>query len=660
MMAAQEDRPYRHRGVYIPFADAEYVDQQWSSDDNIQKDGFIFIDGNGHRLSIVQSVCTGDIFLNKVLIPETEGLKKLDGRVVPEEVVTADLRMSTAPNVEGPLIGPLEVRGKMRTYFSEVALWQNMGHNAYSIYFKFYNGGSLAVLHERYNNELLPVPESFSTFTEELDLVPTTSPENGGSEPTSRMGFEENAFPELVLGDFGHGGIHGDREDTILGGRWNSDELEEWHDTYAIFNVVKELCMAHIHYDHHNGDAPEAIDCDEINGFMTPEHAPYSDDLFNVLRRWEYPNCKNSSIDETQENDEEVVPNATLVPDLDEIVNDILPIARSHVQRFRVPRADLRLDYYRSIDVSWTKPRRLMPYRWMRLKSDPDEDEDEDDDSQQDDQNNGGGGAELQTGSAGGSGTADHQRAQDSSIHKNDKSSAIALDGNLQGNENHGGDPMEANQSNGVNDDAAIGDDIYGEGGPDQDNGDEDNGDEDGQRINIEEESTDIMDSHKCPEPSPRTNRDKLKELILLERQYPNCRPPHRVVMLHYRRPVMLNPKYPPNQPLRGIPPSPTPTASSSLSVLETPSTPTPTASTPPTQAHRTTAAPEGGREGEEDEEEEREAGEVLMIIEEEAAQDKAEVLLRLEDSRHEDVTSEGSTHSNDRIRNFEFLEPPL
>jgi hypothetical protein len=67
-MAAPRNRPYRHRGVYIPFVAAD-EGNQWSSDDNIQKKGFIFIDRlhvKGNVLS-VQSAATGDIFINKLL-----------------------------------------------------------------------------------------------------------------------------------------------------------------------------------------------------------------------------------------------------------------------------------------------------------------------------------------------------------------------------------------------------------------------------------------------------------------------------------------------------------------------------------------------------------------------------------------------------------------
>ncbi|KAI0547100.1 hypothetical protein F4679DRAFT_586834 [Xylaria curta] len=507
---------------------------------------------------VVQSVRTGDIFVNKVLEPG----KLADGDPLPEEEVPHDLRLSTAPGVEGPLIGPLQVRGKMRTYFSEVALWQKIGHNAYSIYFKFYNGRSLSYLHEAYYNELRPVPESFIwhlllTLIEAVrylqrGVIPGTDdepegwrpiynrdiamnnifihyPERPDSEPTPRMGFEENAFPELVVGDFGQGNMEGD--DEIYGGRWNAYDLEEWHDTYPIFSIVKDLCLTHIHYDYHQGDTPEGIHCSEINGFMTPEHVPYSEDLLNVLRLWEYPNCKNSLIDMTQSNGDEVVPNFHLVPDLDEIVRDILPIARSHVRRFRTPGGDVRPDYYRSINVSWTKSRRLMPYRWIRLNTDPYDDDDEDEDENNDDQNddsqtnsgdqsNSKNDSDMQSGDnqndgsggAGGSGITDHQSVQDSSIDKNDESSAIVPDGNQKENSNQNGDAMNVDQNNGNND----------EGGQDRDNGVEGSGDEDDGDPEYDEDegSTDII-PHKCPEPNPVTISSIFKLLWFRLRRHP-------------------------------------------------------------------------------------------------------------------------------------------
>jgi hypothetical protein len=67
-MAAPRDRPYRHRGVHIPFVEAD-ENNQWSSDDSIQADGFLFVNDLAYRLSHVQSVRTGDLFVNKVIRP---------------------------------------------------------------------------------------------------------------------------------------------------------------------------------------------------------------------------------------------------------------------------------------------------------------------------------------------------------------------------------------------------------------------------------------------------------------------------------------------------------------------------------------------------------------------------------------------------------------
>jgi hypothetical protein len=69
-------------------------------------------------------------------------------------------------------------------------------------------------------------------------------PPRNGPEPMD--GFEENAFPEIVLGDFGNGAIEGDDPDIVLPGCWYEEGvIAEWHDTYSIFQVAKTLCLAH-------------------------------------------------------------------------------------------------------------------------------------------------------------------------------------------------------------------------------------------------------------------------------------------------------------------------------------------------------------------------------------------------------------------------------
>jgi hypothetical protein len=65
-MAAPQDRPYRHLGVHIPYTAS---DNQWSSNGNIEDDGFIYIDDIKRVVLSMQSVRTGDIFINKILEP---------------------------------------------------------------------------------------------------------------------------------------------------------------------------------------------------------------------------------------------------------------------------------------------------------------------------------------------------------------------------------------------------------------------------------------------------------------------------------------------------------------------------------------------------------------------------------------------------------------
>lgn len=72
-------------------------------------------------------------------------------------------------------------------------------------------------------------------------------PERDDSRPEPPEGLQANAFPEVVLGDFGQGAIQGDIPEAIREGRWGEPEvIESWHDTYAIFSVVHELCTQHI------------------------------------------------------------------------------------------------------------------------------------------------------------------------------------------------------------------------------------------------------------------------------------------------------------------------------------------------------------------------------------------------------------------------------
>jgi len=60
-MAFPSSTPYHHRGVQIPFPIKE-----WSIDNNIQADGFIFLGQAKKRTVFVQSVKTGHLLVNKL------------------------------------------------------------------------------------------------------------------------------------------------------------------------------------------------------------------------------------------------------------------------------------------------------------------------------------------------------------------------------------------------------------------------------------------------------------------------------------------------------------------------------------------------------------------------------------------------------------------
>ncbi|KAJ2985230.1 hypothetical protein NUW58_g5647 [Xylaria curta] len=65
---------------------------------------------------------------------------------------------------------------------------------------------------------------------------------NTSSLPEPPDGFESNAFPELILGDFGHAAEEGDVEHYVMPGAWNTPRvISEWHDVYSIFHTAKQL-----------------------------------------------------------------------------------------------------------------------------------------------------------------------------------------------------------------------------------------------------------------------------------------------------------------------------------------------------------------------------------------------------------------------------------
>ncbi|TRX94066.1 hypothetical protein FHL15_005144 [Xylaria flabelliformis] len=271
-MAAPRDRPYRHLGVFLPFSFLEN-DDGWSFDEDIEREGFIYMERLKKRIFVVQSIATGGIFVNKILLR----------------------------------------------------------------YLKF---GALPGTDDEDPNWILFV-----------HYLPHEGPE-------PEEGFEENAFPELILGDFGHGAVTGDR--GIKPGCWNRPgEIADWHDTYAIFYTVKELCTLIC-----DGKAVMAY----VNDTLYDGSPPYSDDLIKMLQNFEWPNIEtNTKVTDSQLDPatELIVPNYSHFPTMRRVVDEFLPIIRDKVQKYRSPAGGIPNGWWKQLDVSWTKPEPFTPYEWM-------------------------------------------------------------------------------------------------------------------------------------------------------------------------------------------------------------------------------------------------------------------------------------------------------
>ncbi|KAI0535806.1 hypothetical protein GGR58DRAFT_529071 [Xylaria digitata] len=600
-----EQRPYRHYGIHIPFVDSEH-ESQWSADDAIFQQGFIFIDHIiGTNAFIVQSVGTGQLYVNKLVEPDNYADPAQNARLIDEP--SEELRISTAPYAQFRLLEPLMVRGIRRTYFVELDLHQDIGNGTDSLYFKFYNGGTLETLRESYVERQQAIPESFVwhvllTLIEAVRYLmtgarPGTDDEIDGWNPICHRdinlgnifvhypardpseeepveGFQDNAFPEVILGNFGRAAVEGDDVRKIRLGRWNEDVLAEWHDTYAIISVVKMLCLSHLSDDQWAGRqdaAPESVPCQRINPYMSWLNRPYSGDLLHTLSRWEYENCEISEITDMQPDDDGIdMPNSTRVPDLRYLINRILPLARRKVRTYRKMGPDKEPDWYRLLDVSWTKPKRLMPYEWWPVEEDnipippppPSDDDDQSDNGQSDDDQGGDG-----------------------------------QGGNSQGGDDQGGDDQGDNSQNGDGQDGDgqdgddQGSDGQGDGGGQDGNGDLDgedpnNGSQGGQDSesslvqlsSLTSSSTadskrgpngpwwhkDNSANHHCPIPNPYSERTKLANLEIWEIGYPTFRPPNRIVFLSYGVPMMYDIRDPPYQPGPDIPDSLPPSPSDS------------------------------------------------------------------------------------------------
>jgi hypothetical protein len=180
-----------------------------------------------------------------------------------------------------------------------------------------------------------------------------------------RAGLESNAFPEIVLGDFGNSGIQNDDLAIIPVSAYgapveasndNEGSLEEWEDIFSVGELLREMSMTHIPHTGFSDLRPADRWVQDVNQQGTAP--PYSAELIELLQRFEYPDMMRLMVRDLLD---AVHPTFPSPEDLRDI---LLPQAQTQVAGFRKP-ANRPAGYYNNIDVSWTKPEQLMPFSYI-------------------------------------------------------------------------------------------------------------------------------------------------------------------------------------------------------------------------------------------------------------------------------------------------------
>ncbi|CAN8099839.1 unnamed protein product [Discula destructiva] len=344
----------------------------------------ILVDMDPGQVLLVQSEANGKLYILKISKPGSDIEEHEDATFYEEPL---DLRVSTwedAPgylNVDAP-------------FFNKLSYWQKLASEetdpTYSLYFEFCNGGTAEQLMDKYyNRENTPVPEHFIWLVAEQlslaiawlrygirpDTPDQTSPDDlsedwsvihhrdlnarnifinylpnaRGRPRTSAAGAETNAFPQIVLGDFGNAGIEGDDTTALPPNAtdWGKlePELRPWEDVYTLGRLLRSLCMTHVPFD---GDGNDHWSSRPDNRTLAAANAhggapPYSGELIALLQKFEWEGMTDGEIDDVAD------PNTDFQANGRWIVGTLLPAARAQVAKYRADRQD-------AMSVAWTKP----------------------------------------------------------------------------------------------------------------------------------------------------------------------------------------------------------------------------------------------------------------------------------------------------------------
>ncbi|KAH8745254.1 hypothetical protein F5883DRAFT_702909, partial [Diaporthe sp. PMI_573] len=168
---------------------------------------------------------------------------------------------------------------------------------------------------------------------------------------------ESNAFPQIVLGDFGMGALTGD---VALRG-----EDAAWEDVHGVGLTLRYLCQAHLPVDKsHVGAAdygnrrPDNIEMTEIN--VQDGSAPdLSNELINLLGMFEWDDMDTTSIYDMEPPEDAMGATSRWM------VDTLYPAARLQVAAYRNPPGGRPAGYFDELDVSWTRPEHLMPFVYV-------------------------------------------------------------------------------------------------------------------------------------------------------------------------------------------------------------------------------------------------------------------------------------------------------
>ncbi|KAI1144450.1 hypothetical protein F5Y05DRAFT_418458 [Hypoxylon sp. FL0543] len=505
---------YRHYAIHVPWRD-EDPPNQWTSDRHINRNGFLFVDAICFpKVHSVQSLGTPkQLLINKVVRGSHYAAE-----------APHDLRISTA--AQGSVVQlprPYLVNGYERIHFNELVCWQRFSGNhadVFSMYFKYCNGGSLQEFLEKYRQLGRAVPEHFVWLVAER-LAEILRYFNYGTPPNPNREVTP-AFWTLILGDFGDSALQTDPPGQMMGGVYNSSVVHFWEDIFRVGETLRKMCQTHIptaafRYWNDSRDSNE-IAMNTVNGLLGPNERPYSPELIRMLQQFEFPGGTTGALitdtwidnaGRTRMNWERMRANPAWVRDT------MVPLARRKVRAYRghvIPRG-----YWRQLDVSWTRPSRLMPFEYRFPEQDQTDSSVGRNNSSSNGSNNG-----SNIGSNNGSDSGSNNR---SSIDRGDE------DENKEGNDelNHRGSTPQTEESEQENEDENEDEEE------EQYEDEEEEQDEDEERSELESEDVWENKIHRCPTPEFERNMKRLRCITVWEdNPSGNIRPPHRVVTLEF------------------------------------------------------------------------------------------------------------------------------